>query len=75
MKDQVRWLKANGIACTLTVVKFYEEQKTHIQGSDKCVLKIVYVAPEVYPISILFLNSITVSLIAIDALLYFLLGT
>lgn len=67
MKDQVDALKANGIAATFfNSSQPYEEQQTVLKNLQEGSLKLLYVAPESLPQLSFILNSIKISLFAID---------
>lgn len=67
MKDQVDALKANGISATFfNSSQPYEEQQQVLQDLQNGKLKLLYVAPESLPQLNFILNSIKISLFAID---------
>ena len=67
MKDQVDALKANGISATFfNSSQPYEEQQLVLKNLQNGDLKLLYVAPESLPQLNFILNSIKISLFAID---------
>lgn len=67
MKDQVDSLKANGIAASFyNSSQPYEEQQEVLKNLQDGKLKLLYVAPESLPQLNFILNSIEVSLFAVD---------
>jgi ATP-dependent DNA helicase RecQ len=73
MKDQVDSLKANGIeACFINSSQTSAEQQVHIENLKNNKVKMVYVAPESLSYLENAFNQITISLIAIDTLYFFL---
>ena len=67
MKDQVDSLKANGIAATFfNSFQPYEEQQEVLNSLQNGKLKLLYVAPESLPQLNFILNSIEISLFAVD---------
>ncbi|MCB0468547.1 MAG: DNA helicase RecQ [Aequorivita sp.] len=67
MKDQVDALKANGISATFfNSSQTYEEQQQVLKELQNEKLKLLYVAPESLPQLNFILNSIKISLFAVD---------
>ncbi len=67
MKDQVDALKANGISATFfNSSQPYEEQQQVLKDLQNGNLKLLYVAPESLPLLNFILNSIKISLFAVD---------
>src|SRR5690554_6029532 len=67
MKDQVDALKANGISATFfNSSQLYEEQQQVLKSLQNGNLDLLYVAPESLPQLNFILNSIKISLLAID---------
>lgn len=67
MKDQVDSLKANGIAASFfNSSQPYEEQQQVLKNLQNQELKLLYVAPESLPQLNFILNSIKISLFAVD---------
>ena len=67
MKDQVDALKANGIAASFfNSSQLYEEQQEVLNKLKNGTLKLLYVAPESLPQLHYILNSIEISLFAVD---------
>ncbi|MDP2686970.1 MAG: DNA helicase RecQ [Aequorivita sp.] len=67
MKDQVDALKANGILATFfNSSQPYEEQQQVLRNLQNGDLKLIYVAPESLPQLNFILNSIKISLFAVD---------
>lgn len=67
MKDQVDALKANGISATFyNSSQPYEEQQEVLRKLQNGDLKLLYVAPESLPQLSFILNSIKISLFAVD---------
>jgi len=67
MKDQVDALKANGISATFfNSSQPYEEQQEVLKNLQNGDLKLLYVAPESLPQLNFILNSIKISLFAVD---------